>query len=66
MQKERIFVKGDDMTNQTALIKRAVKLALRREQRKSVMQEKMFPRSVTRPERKSDLPLYITDNPFYP
>jgi len=54
------------MTNQTALIKRAVKLALRREQRKTVMQEKMFPRSVTRPEKKSDLPLYITDNPFYP
>jgi hypothetical protein len=54
------------MTNQNAQIKRAVKLALRRERKKSNMQEKMFPRAVVRTDRKSELPLYITDNPFYP
>jgi hypothetical protein len=54
------------MTNQNAQIKRAVKLALRRERKKSDMQEKMFPRAVASTVRKSDLPLYITDNPFYP
>jgi len=31
------------MTNQNAQIKRAVKLALRREKRKSDLQEKFFP-----------------------
>jgi|DEB0MinimDraft_6_1074348.scaffolds.fasta_scaffold00597_12 hypothetical protein len=54
------------MTNQNAQIKRAVKLALRREKRKSDLQEKFFPRMVTNSKRKSELPDYITDNPFYP
>jgi hypothetical protein len=52
---------------QTALlIKRAVKQTLRQQKRKINVQEKLFPRGVSAPERNSDLPLYITDNPFYP
>jgi hypothetical protein len=54
------------MTNQNAQIKRAVKLALRREQRKSDLQERMFPRVVNVSKQTSELPKYITDNPFYP
>ena len=64
LQKERIFVKGDDMTNQEAQIKRAVKLALKREERKRSV--KMMYRGVAYTKEVSELPKYITDNPFYP
>jgi hypothetical protein len=59
--KERIFVKGDDMTKyqETALVRRAVLKQLKKERRVSTLS---FPTT----EKKSDWPKYITDNPFYP
>ena len=61
--KERIFVKGDDMTKyqETRLIRRAVKEQLKREKARSV--EYVY-RGVR--YEKSELPNYITDNPYYP
>ena len=52
------------MTNQEAQIKRAVKLALKREERKQSL--KMMYRGVACTKEVSELPKYITDNPFYP
>tara|TARA_B100002019_G_scaffold222918_1_gene195768 strand:- start:205 stop:513 length:309 start_codon:yes stop_codon:yes gene_type:complete len=61
--KERIFVKGDDMTKYQNVrnIQRAVKSALKKEKRASV---NLIYRGV--PHKKDELPKYITDNPFYP
>jgi len=59
--KERIFVKGDDMTKyQSRLFIRAVKKSLRERHLSSGV------KNTIRENKKSELPKYITDNPYYP
>ena len=56
--KERIFLTGDVMTKyeEARTINRAVKKSLKRQ-----LGEPVYIR-----RRSSDLPAYVTDNPFYP
>ena len=56
--KERIFLTGDVMTKyeEARIINRVVRKSLKKIQVKKVR----------RTRRSTDLPAYITDNPFYP
>ena len=61
LPKERFFIKGDVMTKyQTRLFIRAVKKSLKEKHLTNNV------KNTIRESKKSELPAYITDNPYYP